>query len=239
MLFSEKVLGPTISFLLFACAVAALHLLWGGKGGNVSYREMACGFEDRAVNCVDSIPEWNEGLSYYDSTLAATGDTLNSLKSLLWNYWNVEFVGPGNDAVSREVFLPLQVLSSKKSGCMGLAWLALMVAEARNIDLHAVLLPGHVFMRYGETNLEPNRRGYSYTEAEYREKYKDKIWTGFEFRPLSPRMFVGLAAFNMGNTYLKENPSAALKWYRVSEDLFPQYPGLKVNQNIAKNNLPE
>ena len=126
---------------------------------------------------------------------------------------------------------------------MGLSWLALMVAETRHLPLHAILLPGHVFLRYESSNvsfnLEPNRRGYSYTDAEYREKYKDGNWTGLEFFPLEPKEFVGLAAFDIGNLYLDSDVPRALTWYRMAEEFFPKYPGIAVNQAIAKSKFPD
>ena len=231
-------------FALLACFVAALSLLlWSGRSEGVSYREMACVFEEHSPSCLDSVSDWNAGLAYFDSSVAATRDTLNALKSLLWNFWDIEFAGAGEAAIAKESVLPLRVLESKKSGCMGLSWLALMVAEARQLPLNAVLLPGHVFLRYGASgasvNLEPNRRGYSYTDEEYREKYKDGRWTGLEFNPLNPREFVGLAAFDIGNLYLESEPPHALTWYRMAEEFFPNYPGIAVNQAVAKSRLPD
>ena len=228
---------------LFIAVVAALALLlWSGRSENMSYREMACVFEERAPSCLDSISAWNEGLAFFDSSVAASRDTLESLKNLLWKFWNIEFAGAGSAATSKESVLPLRVLENKKSGCMGLSWLALMVAESRHLRLNAILLPGHVFLRYksakDSTNLEPNRRGYSYTEAEYREKYQKGPWTGLEFRPLKTAEFVGLAAFDIGNLYLETDIPRALTWYRMAEEFFPVYPGIDVNQTIAKNRLP-
>ena len=223
---------------LLILAVVSLSLLWGGRGGNASYVEMACGFDGRSIDCVDSIAAWNDGLAFYDSTLSVTGDTLGSLKNLLWNYWNIEFAGAGEAAVSENAILPLRVLELKISGCMGLTWLALMVAEVRQIRLSAILLPGHVFLRYGDSvNLEPNRKGFSYTDEEYREKYRDGIWTGYEFKPLTSAQFMGLAAFNMGNVYFSSDVPHALTWYRMAEAFFPEYEGIKVNQRAAKERL--
>jgi hypothetical protein len=123
--------------------------------------------------------------------------------------------------------------------------------RARNLPLNVILLPGHVFLRYGKSsgleefgfarktvNLEPNRRGYSYTDEEYREKYKNGHWTGLEFKPLKSREFVGLAAFDLGNLYLEADPRRALAWYRMAEEFFPEYPGISVNQEIAKKKVP-
>jgi len=223
--------------LLFSLAVLALCLLWGGHGGRVDLREMACSMDGHEVDCLDSNVAWHGGLDFYDSVLSVTGDTLSSLKGLLWGYWNIEFAGAGEASVSGDAVLPLRVLQNRRSGCMGLTWLALMVAEERGLDLQAILLPGHVFLRYRGVNLEPNRQGFSYTDEEYREKYRDGLWTGLEFAPLSSARVVGLAAFDLGNLYLKNQPSKALVWYRVAEQFFPEYPGIMVNQNIAKNSL--
>ncbi len=234
-------LSSKLFWLLFlATLVVALSLLlWSVRSGNVSYREMACVFEERSPSCLDSIRDWREGLAFFDSSVAASRDTLESLKNLLWKFWNIEFAGAGSAATSKESVLPLRVLANRESGCMGLSWLALMVAEARHLRLYAILLPGHVFLRYDSTNLEPNRRGHFYTDTEYREKYKDGNWTGLEFNPLDPKEFVGLAAFNIGNLYLESDVPRALTWYRMAEEFFPKYPGIEVNQTIAKSRLPD
>lgn len=237
---SSKLFWPA---LIVAFAVALSLILWSGRPEKMSYRAMACAFEERSPSCLDSIRDWHEGLAYFDSSIAATHDTLNSLKSLLWKFWNIEFAGAGEASVAKDAVLPLRVLANRKSGCMGLSWLALMVAEVRDLQLDAVLLPGHVFLRYnsanGSTNLEPNRRGFFYTDEEYREKYKDGNWTGLEFRPLEPQEFIGLAAFDIGNLYLENDLRRALTWYRMAEEFFPTYPGIRANQLIAKSRLPD
>lgn len=237
---TRAVLNAFAVIAFLAVGAVGLFFLWGGRGGDLSYVEMACSIEGKEISCVDNLQDWNEGLRYYDSTLSVTSDTLGSLKSLLWEYWAIDFAGAANASSSQEVIFPLSVLQNKKSGCVGFAWLALMVAEVRNINLHAVLLPGHVFLQYGspenvsKVNLEPNRRGYSYTDEEYRQKYKAGPWTGLEFKPLEARQLVGLAAFDVGNLYLKEDASKALKWYRLAEEFFPEFPGISANQNVAK-----
>ena len=232
---SSKIFWPA---LIIAVVAALALLLWSGRSEKMSYREMACIFEERTPTCLDSIGEWNDGLAFFDSSVAATHDTLESLKNLLWKFWNIEFAGAGEAAIAKESVLPLRVLENRKSGCMGLSWLALMVAEARQLPFDVILLPGHVFLRYDSLNLEPNRRGYSYTDEEYREKYKKGPWTGLEFRPLETREFVGLAAFDIGNLYLENDVRRALTWYRMAEEFFPAYPGIDANQTIAKNRLP-
>ncbi|MBR2271174.1 MAG: hypothetical protein IJ912_02340 [Fibrobacter sp.] len=227
--------------VVFAASLALV--LWSGQTERMSFRDVACSFEDKLPGCLDAVPVWNSGLAFYDSALKATGDTLQSLKALLWEYWNLKFAGAGEPAVAQNSILPLRVLETRKSGCMGLSWLAMMVAESRQIPLAVIMLPGHVFLRYGDSansvNLEPNREGFSYTDGEYREKYKKGPWTGLEFKPLTPTQFVGLAAFNMGNLYLDSDLRRALTWYRMAEEFFSEYPGIKANQEIAKSRLPD
>ena len=228
--------------LLIVLAASLALVLWSGQTERMSFKDAACSFEDKLPGCLDAVDSWNAGLAFYDSALNASGDTLQSLKALLWEYWNLEFAGAGDAAVTKEAILPLRVLETHKSGCMGLSWLAMMVAEARQIPLAVIMLPGHVFLRYGRdntVNLEPNREGFSYTDEEYREKYKKGPWTGLEFKPLTSTQFVGLAAFNMGNLYLDSDLRRALTWYRMAETFFSEYPGIKVNQEIAKSRLPD
>lgn len=235
-------------FVMLAASLALV--LWTGREEVASYREMACVFEERMPGCADSVKAWGEGLAYFDSLLAVTKDPLQSLKSLLWDYWKIEFAGAGEAAVSKDAVLPLRVLETRKSGCMGLSWLAMMVAEARHLPLETILLPRHVFLRYGKNsgleqfgfskrtvNLEPNREGFSYTDEEYREKYKEGPWTGLEFKALKSCEFFGLAAFDIGNLYMDSDPRQALAWFRMAEEFFPAYPGISVNQEIAKQRV--
>ena len=237
---AKRLFWPVL-ILVFAMSLALV--LWSGRAETMGFRDAACSFEDKMPGCMDSVVAWKVGLAFFDSSLAQSGDTLHSLKYLLWEYWNIEFAGAGDSAVSENAILPLRVLNTRKSGCMGLSWLAMMVAEERKIPLSVILLPGHVFLRYGNSesavNLEPNRRGFSYTDAEYREKYKAGPWTGLEFKPLTSTQFVGLAAFDMGNLYLDTDLRRALTWYRMAEEFFSEYPGIKVNQEIAKSRLPD
>ncbi|SHK97160.1 Transglutaminase-like superfamily protein [Fibrobacter sp. UWT2] len=238
---SSKFFWPVL-IVVFAASLALV--LWSGQAEKMSFKDAACSFEDKLPGCLESVPAWNEGLAFYDSALKVSGDTLQSLKALLWEHWSLEFAGAGKPAVAKNSILPLRVLESRKSGCMGLSWLAMMVAESRQIPLSVIMLPGHVFLRYGTesttgVNLEPNREGYSYTDEEYREKYKKGPWTGLEFKPLTPTQFVGLAAFNMGNSYLDSDLRRALTWYRMAEEFFSEYPGIKANQEIAKSRLPD
>jgi hypothetical protein len=43
----------------------------------------------------------------------------------------------------------------------------------------------------------------------------------------------------MGNSYLDNDLRRALTWYRMAEEFFSEYPGIKANQEIAKSRLPD
>ena len=88
--FFVRIFWPSF-FILLALSLALA--LWAGNPKQVGYREMACTFEERVPGCLDSVAEWKDGLAFFDSAYAVNGDALQSLKSLLWSYWNIEFAG--------------------------------------------------------------------------------------------------------------------------------------------------
>ena len=141
---AKRLFWPVL-IVVFAASLALV--LWSGQTENMSFKDAACSFEDKLPGCLDVEPAWNGGLAFYDSILKATDDTLQSLKALLWEHWNLKFAGAGEPAVAQNSILPLRVLENRKSGCMGLSWLAMMVAESRQIPLSVIMLPGHVFLR--------------------------------------------------------------------------------------------
>ena len=186
-----------------------------------------------------------ERLKGFESAVHAGREELDDLQAVLERHHdlggrdaagrhrNVVFAAPGHGLLV--IAGGDDELRAALDGQLGL----LHVHDGAGADQHL----GH-FLRYGADsstaiNLEPNREGYSYTDAEYREKYKAGPWTGLEFKPLTPSQFVGLAAFNMGNLYLDSDLRRALTWYRMAEEFFSEYPGIKANQEIAKSRLPD
>lgn len=228
---------PVFLFCLVVTAVTAALLLCCPKDAEpISLRDAACTFEGLEPGCVDSLETWNRGLDFFDSVLEKSGDTVLAVRSLFWNFWDLRFAGASNTDDPKTV-LPLRVLAEKRSSCMGVVWLALMLREVRDLRMDAYMLPGHVFFRVNGVNLEPNRAGYSYTDDEYRKKYAAGVWVGYEFQPLQKRQFLGLAAFNLGNAELELHPEKALLWYKISGEFFPAFPGIEVNRQIALKKL--
>ncbi len=224
-------------FFAVVVLVTSLCLFFGrGKQSPVSLRKAACAFENLDASCFDSSMAWNSGLLYFDSVLATTGDTVGAVKALFWNHWNLRFVGQERSEDPGAIF-PHSVLESGVSSCVGATWLALMLGEARSIRIDAILLPGHVFFRTCDINMEPNRSGYSYTDAEYRQKYAAGPWSGYEFSPLHKKQFLGIVAFNLGNALRKAEPQKAIAWYKVASEFFPAYPGIEANRILAIREL--
>ncbi|NLG39281.1 MAG: hypothetical protein GX545_05100 [Fibrobacter sp.] len=217
---------------LFLIILGGAYLFFLPKKASYSLQEAACIFNELPEHCLDSSKVWNQGITFFDNELKRGRDTLAVLKSLLYEEWGIEFVKDSMNALSS--LFPLEVLSSKKSGCMGASFLALMVAEEKNFPLEVIMLPNHVFLRYHGINFEPNREGFSYSNQEYAEKYKNGIWTGLEWTPLSKKEFLGLVAFNAGNVFLRESPKEALSWFKLAGSMFPEYPGIINNRRLAQ-----
>ncbi len=226
-----------VLFFAVVVLVTSFCLFFGtGKSTPVSLRKAACTFENLEASCFDSSIAWKGGLLYFDSVLAATGDTVGAVKALFWDHWNLRFVGQERSEDPEAIF-PHRVLESGVSSCVGTTWLALMLEEARNVRIDAILLPGHVFFRTSGVNMEPNRSGYSYTDEEYRQKYAAGPWSGYEFSPLHKKQFLGIVAFNLGNALRETDPKKAIAWYRVASEFFPAFPGIEANRILALKEL--
>lgn len=208
-----------------------------------TYQEAACTWEGSPENCLEQNADWKHGISYFRDQLKLPQttylDTLEALRSLLWTKegWALNFAGEGAPSVHPEAVFPLRILKRDSSGCLGLAWLAMMVAESEHFGLEVILLPSHVVLRYHGVYMEPNLNGYSYTENEYKQKYAKGPWTGLEWKPLTRKQILGLVAFNLGNEALRQHPRMALKWYDIAKSYFPEYPGISINREIAQDAL--
>ena len=63
-----------VLIVVFAASLALV--LWSGRAETMNFRDAACSFEDRLPGCLNSLELWNDGLAYFDSSLATTHDTL-------------------------------------------------------------------------------------------------------------------------------------------------------------------
>ncbi|MBD3322252.1 MAG: tetratricopeptide repeat protein [Chitinivibrionales bacterium] len=149
--------------------------------------------------------------------------------------WGIGFDSNRTDIRS---LLPHTILRKKKGSCLGVSLLFLILAEQLDIPLHGVIIPTHFFVRYdnGTTrfNLEPNRKGYVYTDTRYQEKYglADRPW--YDMRNLSGEEVAGAVFFNLANICrLRGNHERAISLYRQSTDRLPGFPEAWGNMGIC------
>jgi regulator of sirC expression with transglutaminase-like and TPR domain len=97
-----------------------------------------------------------------------------------------------------------QVLAERKGSDLGLAALYLALGErlgrAHGFSVNGVLVPGHLFVRVGNRNVELLRRGEEMPDRWYREKYDvpEKDAPAY-LRPLAPAEVLAIFDYNTGN----------------------------------------
>lgn len=102
------------------------------------------------------------------------------------------------------MLLPI-VLGNRKGNCLGLASLYLMLAQALNLPIRGILVPGHLFLRYQEGNLSRNiellAQGIERSDQFYREHFGAPSTVESYLRPLTEDEFVALLHYNLANEF--------------------------------------
>lgn len=237
-MFSRSLVKPILLFSACLMSIIIAFQALTPSKKEKSLVEAACTFANLEPQCFESNETWKEGLAYYDSVLAISHDTISAVKSLFWEHWQLKFAG-ADHAQTPEVILPTKILEEKNTSCVGVSWLALMLAEVRGIQAQAYLIPGHMYFSVNGRNFEPNREGFNYSHEEYRKKYAAGSWDAAMQKALYRNQFLGIVAFNLGNAKLESDPQAALAWYKVAAEFFPAYPKIRDNRRIALRKLDE
>ena len=225
--------------LLSLCVMFTIIAVLGlatNRDARESLMDAACTFDSLEPHCMDSNSIWTEGLAYYDSVLLQTRDTIFAVRSLLWDFWDLQLAG-AEHVETPDVILPSRILEKKKTGCVGVTWLALMLKEIRGVQVQAFLVPGHIYFSVNDLNMEPNREGFTYSHDEYKKKYQAGSWESRAPSPIYRNQFLGIVAFNLGNAKLETDPKGALAWYRVASDFYPAYSKIGDNRRIALRKL--
>jgi regulator of sirC expression with transglutaminase-like and TPR domain len=120
-----------------------------------------------------------------------------------------------------------QVLADRKGNDLGLAALYLALGErlgpAHGFTVSGVVVPGHVFVRVGDRNVELLRRGEALPDRWYRETYDvpEKDAPAY-LRPLAPAEFMALFDAHVANDLrLQGRLVEAAVAYRRATSLFP------------------
>jgi regulator of sirC expression with transglutaminase-like and TPR domain len=95
------------------------------------------------------------------------------------------------------------VLQTRRGSCVGLGSLYLALAEHLGLDMHAVLVPGHFYVRLREQgqlhNIELLRQGEQLPDAWYRERWPITTASRAYGRALRAREVAAVLLFNIGN----------------------------------------
>jgi regulator of sirC expression with transglutaminase-like and TPR domain len=133
----------------------------------------------------------------------------------------------------RYLLLPT-VIHESRGTCVGLTQLMLVVAEQLGLEMHAVLAPGHAFVRYRERNFELLRQGESMPEEWYRERYRVPAGVRAYLRPLSREEAVAVLHFNIANALRRRRDlMGALSHYNQAVMRFNDWPEAHANRGLA------
>lgn len=150
--------------------------------------------------------------------------------------------------VDRNKFLLNRVIDNLNGNCLGLTTLYWSLAERLNLDLQAVVIPMHVFLRYNYSsnkyrNIEATSSGAELSDEEYVKMVKELMKSGvipqystpaeFRFQTVSKEEFIGLILYNRGVDYTKRNlPEYAVTDFSNSIKLAPEFANSYKNRGV-------
>lgn len=152
------------------------------------------------------------------------------------------FVREVDDLSLGSVLLPA-VLAHRRGSCMGLAALYLALGEQLDLPLAAVLVPGHLFLRYrgaaGARDVELLKRGRSMPREWYRDRYAVPPGNPLYLqRPLTRHETLAVYRYNLANA-LRERKRlrGALEHYRRVVQILPGFAEAQANLGLTLHRL--
>lgn len=154
-------------------------------------------------------------------------EKIEAINTFIFN--DMRFRFPPHSLYAKDIdhytFLPF-VLDSRQGVCLGVSILYLSIAQRLNLNLEAVIPPGHIYIRWKngdhERNIETTARGIHLASEEY---------LSIETRALETKNnkeVIGLAHINQASVYLGEREfKKALESYRRAEPYLSNYLKLK------------
>lgn len=132
-----------------------------------------------------------------------------------------------DDANIQLMLLP-GVVANRRGTCLGLAALYLTVAARLGLDVHAVLVPGHLFLRRtgvsGHTNIELLRRGENMPDRWYLERYRVPASAPAYLRALSVGELMAVYRYNLANElHRRQRTERAAELYQQVIAEFPDF----------------
>jgi hypothetical protein len=171
-----------------------------------------------------------------------TKKTLDSILSVVYGSWKIRF-DPVDTVI--ETLLPHLVFQNRKSACLGVSLIILMLAEKLHCPVYGVMLPGHFFCRYDDgkrrINIEPNKEGDTHPDDYYRKRYPVGNRPWYDLGNLPAAATIGMLCYNAGALCLKQKQyDAAIACYRESARRIPGFVEAKGNLALTyakKGNL--
>lgn len=130
-------------------------------------------------------------------------DVVKELNRLI--FYELQFRFPPHSLYSMHIdrftFLP-HILESRRGVCLGVATLYLCLAQRLNLPLEIVTPPGHIFVRYKDTNREVNIETTLRGVHIHTDEYLDINTRSLPTRSL--KEVVGMAFFNQASIFLNQ-----------------------------------
>ncbi|MBD3344458.1 MAG: tetratricopeptide repeat protein [Chitinivibrionales bacterium] len=133
---------------------------------------------------------------------------------------------------------PHTILQRKSGSCLGVSLLFLILAEQTGVPFHGVIIPTHFFVRFDNDtarfNLEPNRRGYCYTDKRYREKYGVAGRPWYTMKNLTREEVAAALSYNLGNICrIRGLHEKAVVFYAEALEGLKEFPEALGNAGIS------
>lgn len=151
---------------------------------------------------------------------------------------------PVPERESFRFLFPQLVYKFKKGNCLGLSLLYLLIGERVDLPFYAVIVPGHLFVRYddGENiiNIEPLKKGESKLDNWYIEKYSKKGMEAYLLKKATRKELIGIVFYNISTILMLEHKyKVALEFLKIAEECLPDNPEVKGNIALALDGIGE
>jgi regulator of sirC expression with transglutaminase-like and TPR domain len=135
---------------------------------------------------------------------------------------------------SIEFMLLPYVVKNRKGSCLGLAALYLVMAERLDIEVQAVLVPRHFFLRHRRRNIEVLRQGEAMPDEWYQKTWRVPPKATAYMRPLKPKELLAVYWFNLGNAFrMRGDYLRAYKVYERVIDSFADFAEAHANLGLV------
>jgi regulator of sirC expression with transglutaminase-like and TPR domain len=203
----------------------------------------------RRYHGLEPMPSLAESLMSHQSrlkyALRKNRDSQQELNTLRDFMYDSLTISPKADSLSLKFSIPSEVLLNRQGSCVGLVLLFLVYAEALDIPLRPVFLPGHLTLRLDQGDsvlfletLRPrvNRDGLFYRNA---FKLGSRPWYA-SLNPKPPSDALFALAFNLANDLRDQG-----KWdwasdlFRIIENHLPGFPEASGNLGLLLTQMGE